>query len=148
SSLAIFVPAPGLLSTTNCWPRSSYSLGASSLAVVPPPPPVVNPPPSRTGRVGYCCAAASWNANAKRRKSAERKRMAYFSIAGVDADVAAGLGLRLGDFAASPLKTPSKRPRPAPQPARAAGWRNVMDDLKMNFDSDRGAAPPRGWISG
>ena len=56
-------PAPGRLSTMNCWLNDSESLAATSRAVTSTPPPDTAPTMIRTGRDGYGCAPAQIAAN-------------------------------------------------------------------------------------
>src|SRR6476661_6466026 len=52
-------PAPGLLSTRNCWPRTSVIFKATKRAIVSAPPPGVNGMRMRTGLFGQVdCATA------------------------------------------------------------------------------------------
>src|SRR5215204_5927791 len=52
-------PAPGLLSTRNCWPRTSVIFKATKRAIVSAPPPGVNGMMMRTALFGQAlCATA------------------------------------------------------------------------------------------
>src|SRR5262245_7226613 len=54
----MLLPAPGLFSTTNCWPSRSDSRWPTSRASTSVGPPAGKPTTSRTGRVGYSSASA------------------------------------------------------------------------------------------
>src|SRR5712691_2132514 len=69
SSMPIIWPAPGRLSTTNCWPSDSESLCATERAMMSVPPPAAEGTMKRTGFAGYAVWAAAPSDNRANRKS-------------------------------------------------------------------------------
>jgi hypothetical protein len=55
-SSAIWLPAPGRLSTTNVCPNASPSFTDKARVTVSMPPPAASGTTVRTGRLGYVCA--------------------------------------------------------------------------------------------
>src|SRR5688500_1052921 len=74
-SAPIAPPAPGRLSTTNCWPNDSVSFCPTSLAMMSFDAPGVNGTIQRTGRLGKPAALSAAHAaaeNPAQRVAAER----------------------------------------------------------------------------
>src|SRR6266699_4944214 len=71
SSMPIIWPAPGRLSTTNCWPSDSESLCATERAMISVPPPAAEGTMKRTGFAGYAVWAAAPSDNRANRKGEE-----------------------------------------------------------------------------
>src|SRR6185295_17935511 len=59
SSIPILPAAPGRLSTRNCWPKASASFAVTRRVVISTPAPGGKLTMTRTGLIGYDCAAAA-----------------------------------------------------------------------------------------
>src|SRR3954469_2846664 len=68
-------PAPGMLSTTICWPSASVNLGAMVRVVMSATPPGPKGSTIRIGLFGYDCAAAQSGT------SAAMSAMSFFTVA-------------------------------------------------------------------
>src|SRR6266702_3846843 len=71
AAIRIVWPAPGRLSTTNCWPSDSESLCATERAMMSVPPPAAEGTMKRTGLAGYAVWAAAPSDNRANRKGEE-----------------------------------------------------------------------------
>src|SRR6185295_2583442 len=87
-------PAPGLLSTMNCWPRTSVIFKATKRAIVSAPPPGVNGMRMRTGLFGQVdCAIAGEampGASVAAAESLSRRRRSIMGPPGGDGLVRCG----------------------------------------------------------